>query len=555
MQAAPTRTGRPHVVLISLDTLRYDCVGACPDKAHLNAWGLGSKLRTPNLDEFFTEGLCFTQALTTAPYTTSAHASVMTGLYPNKHGVRGFYKWAMADGVGTLAQELKGQGYATVAVQEGGTQTALRTGSDILRGFDAFFADEQDACAHCAEQSRPCLLFIHTFDVHAPYCSSGVPQVDCHRGAWDAARRQIFRRLGVAGAPPERDRDKMDFYFWVCANARARLGDRRAAALLLDWYVRGVNWFDAVRWPRIVAALRGAGLYDEALVVVFADHGEALLPDFIGPPMSHSPSLLEDVIRVPLAVRGPGLEGARVDRQVSLVDVAPTVLDYLRATPSAVGLGGRTDGQSLLASPATPAVHVAEAWRTYPRKRRHGDDMWRAQQSDPCEPFQVCARSAGRKLIWQPGPPRLWRFMRPGRRLIARLRSAWRGLRQTLSRFRPLATSLLPGGAWELQQRVRRKAAGLLWREGGAAAPSSDAPAPDRFRWREAPLFMVDLEEDPLEERPRRVDARELPAEYQALLDRVKHYWEEGRCGPAIDLTADDEEKVLRHLRGLGYVD
>ncbi|MCD6415719.1 MAG: sulfatase-like hydrolase/transferase [Planctomycetes bacterium] len=519
-----------NVVLISIDTLRYDCVGVCPDKQHLAAWGAQSSLHTPNLDAFFSDSVYFPRCMTTAPYTTAAHASVMTGLYPNSHGVRPFYKWALADGVGTLAEELKARGYATAAVQESGDETALRTGAGILRGFDAFFSEEVEACAWRRAQDTPCLLFIHTFDVHAPYCWSAVREA--RTGMWQEAEKEIFSRLGRERPAGGVQGDKTRFHGWVAAEARRVLEDKEAVRLMLDWYIRGVNAFDAVRWPRIVGALRDGGLYDSSIIVVFADHGEALLPDFAGPPMSHAASLLEDAIRVPLAIRGCATAPATIARQVSLVDVAPTVMDCLELEPQRLGRQGATDGRSLLREQDEVPL-FAEAWRSYGGGAPAGRMLAQGLDS-PCEPYQVCVKWGADKLIWHPGAPMLRRFM-PQR---ARRSAALKGL---LRRH-------LPGF-------LLRALKGLLRRWRRLRKRSSQPDASNALRWREAPAFAFNLKDDPLEERPRRLADGAMSPRYSELMRRLRSYWESGVAGPPIRLGVEDEQQVLDHLKGLGYVD
>lgn len=551
-----------NVILISLDTLRYDCVGVCPDKTHLAAYGLESGLNTPNLDAFFDQSAYFTQCVTPAAYTTAAHASVMTGLYPNHHGVRPFYKWALADGVGTLAEELKRHGYATVAVQEGGGETPLRTGSGILRGFDSFFGDEVEACAYCASQSRACLLFIHTFDIHSPYCWSHLEEVRANGAARKAAESEIARRLHVA--PPADDSlpEQKKFIFRTSQNSRRLLGGQGAARLFLEWYVRGVNWFDQVRWPRIVGALRDAGLYEDGLVIVFADHGEALLPDFDLLPLTHMDSLLEDVIRVPLAFRAPGVEAAKVARQVSLVDVAPTVMAHLDLGVSTLGRRGRTDGRSLLRpaddSSSKTVCHFAETWRTTRpagSAERKGNAWWQGQVDDPCEPYQVCVRCGDAKLLWHPGAPRLWRFMRPGARFLARVKSVRRTIRHVRTRFRPFLRRLVPGRVRALLRNLTEKLRESAPRRERRAAAPLHGGTQWGFGWKDARVFAVNLKEDPLEERPVRLSSSNISGPPAELLARIKEYWEDGVRGPLIDLSPADQKKVMKHLRDLGYVD
>jgi hypothetical protein len=519
-----------NVILISLDTLRYDSVGASPDKGHLAAWGAEGEVHTPNLDRFLAECVYFTGARTTAPYTTAAHASAMTGLAPNRHGVRAFYKWALAEGVGTLAEELRARGYHTVAVQESGETTALRTGSGVLRGFDAFFRDEREACAHCAAGSGPCLLFVHTFDVHAPYCWSALDPED---GApeWHEAVGRAMRRLGRRLPDGALAGDKTRLQGWVAREATRAMGGQGAAQLMLEWYLSGVRRFDMWRWPRILRALREAGLYDGALTIVFADHGEALLPDCEGEPMGHATSVLEDAVRVPLALHGPGLQARRDPSPASLVDMVPTVLDWLGMEPTVVGAGGDLDGQSLLQEPRDSGAGralFAEAWQAIGPTGRAapGDAMLLRHVEGPVRPYQLCAVEGPHKVTWHPGVPVLRRFM--SRRQLARA-----VLRRSARRF-------LPGPLLRLRRRLRRRA---------GVAPEQT------WGWHPAPTFAVDLREDPLELRPRPVPADSVERPVAALLALMRDYWQRGVTGRPIHLDAADDRQVLQHLRGLGYVE
>jgi hypothetical protein len=541
LDARMTTNRARSVVMISLDTLRYDCIGACPQKGHLASWGFADRLRTPNLDRFCAESAYFTQARSPAPYTTSSHASIMTGLYPNHHGVRSFYRWALAPAVGTLAQELKARGYLTVAVLERGRDSALRTGTDVLRGFDEVFVDEADAAARCRAAGRPCLFFLHTMDVHAPYCWSGLADVNDLSDAWPLAEKRVCSRLGVAEPPAETRASKMAFYRWASGRARQTLDERACVELFLDWYVHGVNWFDEVRWPRIVQALQDAGLYEDALIVLFADHGEAALADFNGPPISHQPSLLEDVIRVPLLLHGPQVGRGEDARAAALIDVAPTVMDYLGMAHGRLGSEGRTDGRSLLAAPnGGPRALICEGWHAPPedggRAPRHEGGPVHWQELERAVPNQVGAVCGSRKVIWQWGAGRLRRFKGP--RQVARERL--RALARRLSRSRVL--------------RRARKAAGL-WRDGPGGARVESVPHPDSFPWRDGMVFSIDLASDPFEARPRRIVPSRAERGERELHGLIRAYWEEGVYGPLISLTTDEEDAVVDNLRALGYVD
>ncbi len=516
-----TAGARKNLVLISIDSLRYDCVGSCRERPHLRRWGVDDCVETPNLDEFFEDSLYFSRCISAAPYTTASHASMMTGLYPNRHGVRAFYKWALAEGVRTLADELSERGWACAAVQESGAASVLAAGSRVLSGFQQLFEDEREACRWCADRDGPAFLFLHTHDVHIPYCWSAVEDVHEQRWAWEEAVEMIGRRLdGLEGAPE----DKTQFRGWVWERAKRRLGSPEAARLLLEWYLTGVRWFDTVRWPRMLAALREAGLYDDSLLAVFSDHGEAVVPDSVGPPLSHGESLLDDAIRVPLALHGPGIEPGRAEGQVSLVDLAPTALDYLGVSDAGVGAAGEMDGRSLLCSDRGRPC-FSEVWRSggaaAGEKR-----IWMRHLTGDCTPMQVCVRLPGKKLIWQLGEPMLRRFMSSSGRAGASLKSF---LKKTLPR---------PAVEWLRALRSPKR---------GAAATKETEP--------EGTVFVCDLEEDPLEQAPRRCRPDLLAEDERELFRMLREYWRRGVTGPQIRLREAEDERVMEHLRGLGYVD
>src|SRR3990170_3243786 len=96
-----------NIILISIDALRFDCVGYQPDKRELEKYNVLKYLETPTLDSIAEKSLCFSQCISTSTYTTSAHASIFTGLYPPKHGVRAFYATKLTKDVFTLSEILK----------------------------------------------------------------------------------------------------------------------------------------------------------------------------------------------------------------------------------------------------------------------------------------------------------------------------------------------------------------------------------------------------------------------------------------------------------------
>lgn len=275
---------RPPVVLISIDTLRSDRVGAYGYRG----------AATPNIDALAADGILFERAFSHVPLTLPSHASILTGLLPAHHGVRDNAGFVLDDRTPTLASILKANGYAT-----GGAVSAyvLRASTHVANGFDdyddaiPFFegaptgnlarsGDKTVAIAQrwiSAHAQSPFFAFVHLFEPHAPY-----------EPVYDA---------DVAAA------------------------DRHVGALL--------------------DALRSANLYDDALIVLLSDHGEGLRDHGEA---EHGVLLYREALQVPLIVKLPrgARKGERVPRPVQLVDVLPTIAAVAQVTPP------RVDGVSLL---------------------------------------------------------------------------------------------------------------------------------------------------------------------------------------------------------------
>jgi len=168
-----------NVILITIDTLRSD---------HVSCYG-GSPVTTPNIDRLAGEGVRFTNAASTVPFTLPAHASIMTGTYPPRHGIRENVGYFLGDNQPTIAESLKGGGRET-----GGFVSAFVLDSrwGIARGFDHYFDDfdlgefdnanlgsvqrpgnetvaEAVRWLDAREQSAPFFLWLHLYDPHDPY--------------------------------------------------------------------------------------------------------------------------------------------------------------------------------------------------------------------------------------------------------------------------------------------------------------------------------------------------------------------------------------------------
>jgi arylsulfatase A-like enzyme len=332
-------------VLVSIDTLRAD---------HLPAYGYAG-VETPNLDRFRKDAILFERAYTHVPLTLPAHVSLLTGLLPFEHGVRDNLGYRLDPKVHpTLSRLLKDKGYATGAAV---SAYVLRGDSGLAAGFDLY--DDKivapagsDALGRVQRpggetaaiatrwlegaKDKPFFLFFHVYEPHAPY------------------------------DPPEPFKSRYPLAY-----------DGEIAAA--DAIVGGV-----------LDALRRAGVYDRAVVIVLSDHGEGLGEHGED---DHGILLYRWALHVPLLLKLPGAlrAGSSVQAPAELIDVLPT-LGALLDVPVPKGLRGR----SLLDESPAPRRIYAET--CYPRihlgwseLRSLVDERWQYVEGVKRELYDVAA--------------------------------------------------------------------------------------------------------------------------------------------------------------------
>lgn len=345
--AAPPRV--PRVVLVSLDTLRAD---------HLGIYGY-RRDTSPRIDALAGEGFVFERALASAPNTPPSQMSMMTSLYPGRHGFTGNGD-RLAPGIETLAGRLSAAGLATAGFVDGGY---LKSVFGFGRGFDVY-DDRGGGLAGIvpralrwleAHGDEPFFLFLHTYDIHAPYISPPPFAGMFHEVPYEGDLVPTIERL--------------DALF----RAREPLP---AADLqhLVDSYDEGIRYTDS-QLGRFLDALAELGRLDDTLVVVTSDHGEEFGEHGS---LVHWQLYFQPNLRVPLIVRPPGgTHGpARIAETAELIDVLPTLLDWVGAPPLSVAQGRsllplldaarRGEGATATGAPAParrePLERAALAW-------------------------------------------------------------------------------------------------------------------------------------------------------------------------------------------------
>lgn len=349
--APEPRTGPPDLVLVSIDTLRADRLGAYGSTAGLS----------PNMDRFAAESVVFEQAWAQSNFTLASHAAVLTGRYPSELGpVQGDTIFPKSET--TLPGVLSLYGYATAAFTGGGM---LGTCYGLQAGFGEF--DSAD-CTEYTSLSRsapralqwrakqregPSFSFIHGYDSHQPYLKPspwGLSAAPPYPAEGRPPMRELLRthqifdgRLAAESDDPGNMKRIRPWDAEARAVVAEKLSKQTAHARQLDaedlarvvaTYDGAVSWADAwFGW--MIEEMDAQGWLGHSVVVLMSDHGESLGEDGR---FGHAHSMADRVMRVPLMVRMPGPRGQageRVGEAVALFDLFPTLLELAGAVPPA----------------------------------------------------------------------------------------------------------------------------------------------------------------------------------------------------------------------------
>lgn len=311
---------RPDIVLVTIDALRAD---------HVGAYGY-PRLTTPAIDAFMRRHVRFANAIAQAPYTKASIASLMTGLYASAHGavttsvpfvetMTGHAKNpiltdVLSPSTPTLASLFRIAGYRTIGLT---ANPFLIEDFGFGQGFDAFqfypggdFATAQHLVSDGIETARttpvtqPMFLWLHLMEPHSPYTPPPLTA-------------GMFKPTGG----PEPIRDPSGIPPWLLPGSP---NDRRQYISAYDDEVAAAD----VAFDTLIREIHSIRLGRAAVVVLTADHGEQFL-EHGG--WEHSSNLYDELIKVPLGIQVPGVPARTVDEQVQLIDLFPTLLELADA--------------------------------------------------------------------------------------------------------------------------------------------------------------------------------------------------------------------------------
>ncbi len=352
---------RPNVLVVVMDTVRAD---------HLSLYGYGRDT-SPNLKKLAADSVVYTQAMAPSDMTLTSHASLFTGLYPTWHGAycqppEATHGRMLNQGATTLAETLLANRYSTVGVA---ANLYLRADFGLQRGFQTFQIPRPVPVLGADESWY--LLRISMRRLMSTVVDTA--QFDRLFTRGDDVNQELYKAIETAGHVPFfAFANYMDAHFpyippapfdrlFPGKNDKLFQGDLEEAeerairgqplkpgeyTHLLSQYDGGIAYTDA-QIGKLIDWLRQRNLYDNTLIVITSDHGEAFGEKNL---VLHGNSVYQNLLHVALMIKYPKkAEVGVVNDVVSLIDVAPTILASL-----GIPVDAKMQGRNLLVNATLP---------------------------------------------------------------------------------------------------------------------------------------------------------------------------------------------------------
>ena len=405
-----------NVLIISLDCVRPEALGCYPQRYPFRVrFPRGAK--TPNIDRLCAGGHRFDQAFTHVPLTPCAHASLLTGLIPPKHGIRTLLGSKLNKDVTTLAEILSAKGWQCGAVVGA---HALSSQFELARGFHYYDDDIQTGIKNwklgerreavdvtdravawltSLANNQPFFLFAHYFDAHTISLQSHNLSSHLDESRSSVGFRELLPEPLKAAIHPAVRKVRSGVNY-VTHQARSEWKSRLAYFEMGGKYERHGRRYQLNQLAkidreigRLVKTVADQNKLDRTLIVILADHGEDFMEHGEA---NHGHFLYDTTLHVPLIIF-PHL-GTRpvVKEQVRIVDIFPTVLSVLGMEREQ-----EIDGASLIdLLSAQPRTGVDMQHR-----KAYSETAWELiEESNPSHiEFMTCyaaLRNPPWKLIW-----------------------------------------------------------------------------------------------------------------------------------------------------------
>jgi arylsulfatase A-like enzyme len=319
---------RPNIVLVILDTVRYDYTSLelrFGEKEDL----------TPHLKRLASESTVFPNTWSNAPWTVPSHASMFTGLLPSQHACTSKHSY-LENCYPTIAEILRKSGFETAGFFSNPWLNNETTG--LMRGFQTIKEVWVGGLSKLSRgmgnqgglvinrnihewlknrtQKKPFFLFVNYLEAHLPYD----PNLEY--------REKHLKKFNTD--------DAISIKWAHEFNAGLYTADKVDWKKVRKMYAGDVHTADSLLGT-LLQILKESGVYDNTIIIVTSDHGENLGEHGL---MEHQFSVHENVLLVPLVIRAPGILKPGINLQpVMLSDLFDTIIEL-------AGVEYRADGDT-----------------------------------------------------------------------------------------------------------------------------------------------------------------------------------------------------------------
>ena len=321
------------IVLFLADTFRADNL----------AKSGGNPAIAPHINAFVEQSVYFPSAWSPSSWTLPSQASMLTGLSPTRHGAV-IDLLTLDDRLVTLPELLSRAGYRTVAVTEGGFMVPT-FGMD--QGFETFLVgaplDIEGTLEHVRQvlgedDGRPLFLFVQTFRAHSDYIATDKALSKLPELFGEQPDRDVWTFANLMGEVNQRHGDGA----FASDNDNGKLRPEVIADPNIDKLFRlyqGGAYDTSAGFGSFLTLLDDAGLGD-APTIFTSDHGEAFGEHQI---VGHANNCFDETLRIPMAIRAPGVVPRSSEAPVTLLDLGPTICEL-----ADIGVPSMWEGRSLV---------------------------------------------------------------------------------------------------------------------------------------------------------------------------------------------------------------
>jgi len=322
------------VILISIDSLRADFT---TPYGHTATFGGGAQT-TPFLNKIANEGVMFNNTMAASPWTLPSHMSILTGMHPIEHGVRS-RKFSLSEKINLISNKYQNADYNTAGFF---SAPFLHPVWGFHRGFDVYvpgadYLGTVDAAQHLSGSGKGTEVQVIHHKSHSD-AETGAQVVD-RAIRWlendDHYTEPFFMFLHFWDphydyAAPQKYVDmfhpdfagEVDGTELVNFDIELNLDQAKHLKALYEAEIR----YTDDQLARFFAKLTEWGIENDVIIAIVSDHGDAFLEH---DQRGHHLTLYDEVMRVPMMIRAPGVveAGQIVNGSVSICDLSPTLLD------------------------------------------------------------------------------------------------------------------------------------------------------------------------------------------------------------------------------------